>query len=65
MSYLLTIIVEQKIDVQLNVKEHSIPDSTMIPRLWAQQKVDTLSIFADHYSNELLEIGRKFGTFYF
>lgn len=54
-------LVEQKIDVHLNVKELCIPDTTMIPRLWAQQKVDTLSITADHYSKELLEIGRKFG----
>ena len=43
-----------------NVSRRVTTSTGLIGRLWAQQKADELSLLADRYSAELLDLGRRF-----
>jgi Ca-activated chloride channel family protein len=43
-----------------NVSRRAATSTGLIGRLWAQQKVDELSLFADRHGTDLLELGRRF-----
>lgn len=51
--------VEQRIPVILRRSEAS--DTGLVPRFWAQQKVNELALFEELNKDELLSIGRRYG----